>query len=190
MTHPTEETLNDYIERELSPAEQVRVATHLDTCADCALVVAEFQQVVREASALGPMDAAGACVDAAAVEVDELESPQSKSRQSRAHSPSSRAHGPHYALGPGDGGARRHGVFHGRFVASARAADRVATADGRDRRTRERRRHGGARARAADCRRRPSRALADGARRARARGNARRAGYFCRAATRGRPCRV
>jgi hypothetical protein len=56
MTHPTEETLNDYIERELSPAEQVRVATHLETCADCALVVAEFQQIVREASALGPME--------------------------------------------------------------------------------------------------------------------------------------
>jgi len=55
MTHPTEETLNDYLERELSPADQVRVATHLETCADCALVVAEFQQVVREASALGPL---------------------------------------------------------------------------------------------------------------------------------------
>ena len=55
MTHPTEDTLNDYIERELSPAEQVRVATHLETCADCALVVAELQQIVREASALGPI---------------------------------------------------------------------------------------------------------------------------------------
>lgn len=56
MTHPTEDTLNDYIERELSPAEQVRVATHLETCADCALVVAELQQIVRDASALGPME--------------------------------------------------------------------------------------------------------------------------------------
>ena len=55
MTHPTEETLNDYIERELSPAEHVQVATHLDTCRDCALVVAEIQQIVREASALGPI---------------------------------------------------------------------------------------------------------------------------------------
>jgi hypothetical protein len=55
MTHPTEDTLNDYIERELSPAEHVRVATHLETCADCALVVAEFQQIVREAAALGPI---------------------------------------------------------------------------------------------------------------------------------------
>jgi Putative zinc-finger len=56
MTHPTEETLNDYIERELSPAEQVRVATHLESCADCALVVAELQHIVREASALGPVE--------------------------------------------------------------------------------------------------------------------------------------
>jgi hypothetical protein len=55
MTHPTEETLNDYLERELTPAEQVRVATHLEICADCALIVAEFQQVMREASALGPI---------------------------------------------------------------------------------------------------------------------------------------
>src|SRR5688500_2933447 len=55
MTHPTEDTLNDYIERELSPAEHVRVATHVETCADCALVVAEFQHLVREAAALGPI---------------------------------------------------------------------------------------------------------------------------------------
>jgi anti-sigma factor RsiW len=56
MTHPTEETLNDYLERELSPAEQVRVATHLETCADCARIVAELQQIVRDASALGPVE--------------------------------------------------------------------------------------------------------------------------------------
>jgi len=56
MIHPTEETLNDYIEHELSPAEQVRVATHLETCSECALVVAELQHVVREASALGPLE--------------------------------------------------------------------------------------------------------------------------------------
>src|SRR5688572_3953203 len=56
MTHPTEETLNDYLERELTPAEQVRVATHLEICADCALIVAELQQIVRDASALGPIE--------------------------------------------------------------------------------------------------------------------------------------
>ena len=56
MTHPTEETLNDYVERDLSPAEHVRVATHLETCGDCALFVSDMQQIVREASALGPLD--------------------------------------------------------------------------------------------------------------------------------------
>jgi hypothetical protein len=56
MTHPSDETLNDYIERELGPAEQVRVATHLDTCGQCAQVVADIQRIVREAAALGPID--------------------------------------------------------------------------------------------------------------------------------------
>jgi anti-sigma factor RsiW len=56
MTHPTDETLNDYVERELSPADHVRVATHLETCADCALVVAEIQQILRESSTLGPLE--------------------------------------------------------------------------------------------------------------------------------------
>ena len=56
MTHPSEETLNDYVERDLSPAEHVRVATHLDTCADCSRFVADIQQLVREASALGPIE--------------------------------------------------------------------------------------------------------------------------------------
>jgi hypothetical protein len=55
MTHPSEEVLNDYVERELSPAEHVRIATHLETCAECALVIDEFQQIVRDASALGPI---------------------------------------------------------------------------------------------------------------------------------------
>jgi hypothetical protein len=56
MTHPSEETLNDYIERDLTPAEHVRVATHLETCADCALFVTDVQQIARDASALGPME--------------------------------------------------------------------------------------------------------------------------------------
>ena len=55
MTHPSEETLNNYVERDLSPAEHVQVATHLDTCGDCALVVAEIEHVLREASTLGPI---------------------------------------------------------------------------------------------------------------------------------------
>jgi hypothetical protein len=86
MTHPTEETLNDYIERELSPAEQVRVATHLDACADCALVVAELQQIVRDASALGPLDPPEHLWRAIQSTV--------ASRQSQVDSPESAAQGP------------------------------------------------------------------------------------------------
>jgi len=56
MTHPSEEVLNDYVERELSPAEYVRIATHLETCAECALVVDDLQHIVRDASALGPLE--------------------------------------------------------------------------------------------------------------------------------------
>jgi hypothetical protein len=55
MTHPSDETLNDYVERELSPAEHVRVATHVEACGQCALVVADIHHVVREAAALGPI---------------------------------------------------------------------------------------------------------------------------------------
>src|SRR5215213_8356235 len=55
MIHPSEETLNDFVERELTPAEHVRVATHLETCTECALLVAEIQHIVREASTLGPV---------------------------------------------------------------------------------------------------------------------------------------
>jgi Putative zinc-finger len=55
MTHPSDETLNDYIERELSPADHVRVAAHLETCANCALVVEEIHHVLREAASLGPI---------------------------------------------------------------------------------------------------------------------------------------
>jgi hypothetical protein len=55
MPHPSEETLNEYLERDLSPAEYVRVATHLQSCSECALVIAEIQEIVRDASALGPL---------------------------------------------------------------------------------------------------------------------------------------
>jgi hypothetical protein len=55
MTHPSDETLNDYIERELNPADHVRVAAHLETCTDCALVVNGIHHVLRQAAALGPI---------------------------------------------------------------------------------------------------------------------------------------
>jgi hypothetical protein len=55
MTHPSDEQLNDFLERELSPADHVEVSRHVDACPDCALVVAELQQIVRAAASLPPM---------------------------------------------------------------------------------------------------------------------------------------
>ncbi len=55
MVHPTDEQLNDYLERVLSPADHVEVARHLDGCPDCAHVVAELQLVIKEAASLGPI---------------------------------------------------------------------------------------------------------------------------------------
>ena len=94
MTHPDEEVLNDYVERELSPAEHVRIATHLETCVDCALVVDDIQQIVRDAAALGPIappphvwariQARARCSRQSTVD----------SRQSKVHSPQSTAQEP------------------------------------------------------------------------------------------------
>jgi hypothetical protein len=55
MTHPSEETLNEFVERGLSPADHVRVAAHVEICGECALLVAQLQHIVREAAALGPL---------------------------------------------------------------------------------------------------------------------------------------
>jgi hypothetical protein len=54
MTHPSDEQLNDFLERELSPADHVEVSRHVEVCPDCALVVAELQQIVRDAASLEP----------------------------------------------------------------------------------------------------------------------------------------
>ena len=55
MTHPSDEQLNDFLERELSPADHVEVSRHVDVCPDCAQVVAELQQIMRDAASLEPM---------------------------------------------------------------------------------------------------------------------------------------
>ena len=112
MTHPTEETLNDYLERELSPAEQVRVATHLETCADCALVVAEFQQIVRDASVLGPLTPPEHVWTQLQ---QQLESPQSRSPESRVQSPESRVW-PRFAWALATAALVVMAFFTGRFV--------------------------------------------------------------------------
>jgi hypothetical protein len=55
MIHPSDEQLNDYIERELGPADHADVTRHVDVCPDCARVIAELQQILRDAASLEPM---------------------------------------------------------------------------------------------------------------------------------------
>lgn len=92
MTHPREETLNDYVEHDLSPAEHVQVATHLETCADCSRFVADIQQLVREASALGPLEPPPHVWTAIKSHVDSQQSPVD-SPQPTAQSPQPKAQG-------------------------------------------------------------------------------------------------
>jgi hypothetical protein len=109
MTHPNEETLNDYVERELSPAEQVRVATHVEACGECALIVAEIQQVVRDAAALGPMAPPPHVWTLIQARLDDrspgsrVQSPESRVQgpESRVQSPGSRVQSPGSKAGAG-----------------------------------------------------------------------------------------
>jgi anti-sigma factor RsiW len=52
---PTTEALNDYVDNALGAAVHSEIGRHLETCADCALVVAELQQVVVAARSLPPV---------------------------------------------------------------------------------------------------------------------------------------
>jgi anti-sigma factor RsiW len=52
---PTTETLNDYVDGSLGAAVQAEVDEHLRTCADCALMVAELQDLIGEARSLPPV---------------------------------------------------------------------------------------------------------------------------------------
>jgi hypothetical protein len=53
MPHPTNEQLNEYVERALGPADHVDVMRHVQGCSECSLVVADLQQIIREAASLG-----------------------------------------------------------------------------------------------------------------------------------------
>jgi anti-sigma-K factor RskA len=53
---PTHETLNDYVDGALGLAVHAEVEQHLETCADCALVVAELQQIIGVARSLPPVN--------------------------------------------------------------------------------------------------------------------------------------
>jgi anti-sigma factor RsiW len=50
--HPTEATLNDYVDRTLDRDERAAVARHLESCDACREVVAELAEVTRAAAAL------------------------------------------------------------------------------------------------------------------------------------------
>jgi putative zinc finger protein len=56
--HLKDETINDYIDDALTPAERASVEQHLAGCGDCALVAAELKQIVRETRALAPLQPA------------------------------------------------------------------------------------------------------------------------------------
>src|SRR5688500_208808 len=92
MTHPNEETLNDFIERDLTPAEHVRVAAHIETCPDCALFVADMQQIVRDASSLRPLTPPPHVWTAIQSRLDSAE-PQAHSLEPQAHSPELKVQG-------------------------------------------------------------------------------------------------
>jgi len=66
MSHPTNEQLNDYIERALAPADHVDITRHLETCAECAETVFDLERIIHEAAMLPllvPPDAAWTRLD-------------------------------------------------------------------------------------------------------------------------------
>jgi anti-sigma factor RsiW len=53
--HPTNETINDYVDGVLRAETYAEVEHHLQTCPQCTLLVAELQHVIRAAGALSPV---------------------------------------------------------------------------------------------------------------------------------------
>jgi anti-sigma factor RsiW len=53
--HPSNETLNDYVDGTLTREAHAEVQQHLHVCADCALVVAELEHIIHEAASLPPL---------------------------------------------------------------------------------------------------------------------------------------
>ena len=53
--HPGDAQLNDYVDGAMDATDLAAVASHLDRCAECALLVAQLQHVIRDARALPPM---------------------------------------------------------------------------------------------------------------------------------------
>jgi len=56
MTHPSDDTLNDYVDGALSADERVEVQRHIESCAQCGSLVADLRHIVDAAAALPPLD--------------------------------------------------------------------------------------------------------------------------------------
>lgn len=54
--HPTDFTLNEYLDSELGPAEYDAVQTHVVGCAACRTLLSELDDLKRSAAALGPIN--------------------------------------------------------------------------------------------------------------------------------------
>lgn len=56
MNHPSEETLNDYVDGLLPEDEKLDVRRHLDECEECKRTVAEVRELIARASRLGEIE--------------------------------------------------------------------------------------------------------------------------------------
>ena len=56
MNHPSEETLNDYVDELLSESERLEVRRHLDECPECKRTVGELSSILDAAAKLGEIE--------------------------------------------------------------------------------------------------------------------------------------
>ncbi len=56
MRHPSEETLNDYVDELLLEGQKPDVRRHLDECQECKRTVAELRELIARASRLGEIE--------------------------------------------------------------------------------------------------------------------------------------
>ena len=56
MRHPSEETLNDYVDELLPEGEKLDVRRHLDECEECKQTVAEVRELIARASRLAEIE--------------------------------------------------------------------------------------------------------------------------------------
>jgi len=54
--HPTEQTINDYVDGALAPEARAEIERHLAACGECRLLAADLREIERTAAALEPAD--------------------------------------------------------------------------------------------------------------------------------------